>query len=102
MHDLCFSECRLDLPFCKTYILILRFLELDSVDLDLSVDELVDICDDSCALYIHENETGRNIGIEGGKCAGGTAWIHVKLALLLICLEFVGVSAYKNIAVKLP
>ena len=40
---------------------LLCLLEFDPVHLDLVVDELVDVGDNSGALYVHEDEAGRDL-----------------------------------------
>ena len=78
------------------------FLVLDSVNLDLIIDKLINIGDHSGALDVHEDEAGGDVGVQGGVGSGGGAGVHVELVLVLVRLKLVGVTAYQNVTIQLP
>lgn len=70
-----------------------RLLKLNPVNLDLTINKLVYICDHSSALYVHEDKAGRDVRLQGRVSPGSAARVHVEFTLLLVGFEFVGVAA---------
>lgn len=73
------------------------FLEIYLVNLHFSVNEFINIDDDTKAIDIHEHKTWVHIICDAAVGSGGRSRINDNTTLVFVCLELMGVTTNKDV-----
>ena len=78
----------------------MSLLEINSIDLQLSVDYHVVENHDIVSLNCHENETGDGVAIQCRVAPSGTSRVDEVLSVVLLHPELVSVAVNQNVAIQ--